>query len=148
MKFNRPMAAQSTPEDYILAIDYGEARLGLAVAHEKAKLPQPLGVIPRENAVQALKKIVEKEKIKTMVLGLPRNLSGEETAQTKTIRAFASKLKGELNQTLVLVDESLSTVRAQEMAQEYGRNPKEPIDDIAACFILEEFFARNDYEKV
>jgi putative holliday junction resolvase len=132
------MAPQS--HSYILGLDVGEARIGLAIASTIAKLPRPLAIY--ENNEQVFNRIAEtikNENISLVVVGLPRNMSGQETAQSRFSRQFAEKLAKNTPIKIVFSDESLSSVRAEDLAMKRSRNPKRHLDDEAACFILEEY---------
>lgn len=136
------MAAQSTPDGYILGIDYGEARVGLALASPIAKLPSPYKILANtgEQLISDIAEIAAMEQVKVIVVGLPRNQSGEETAQTLKVREFADRLGASTPVKITFADESLSSIRAEEMRKELKDRPAgSPIDDLAACFILEEF---------
>lgn len=125
----------------ILGIDVGDKRVGVAIASPIAKLPRPLTIIENNEAVfDALLQIIAAESIKTIIVGLPRNQQGEETDQSQKARDFAGKLGERSGKDIVFADESLSSVRSETVPLPKGRSPNAPKDDIAACFILEEFF--------
>lgn len=127
--------------DSILALDVGDARVGVAVANVIARIAGPLAIIDNDEKVfDSIKLFVEENHARTIVVGLPRNMQGEETAQSKTSRDFADKLEQLLKLPIVFADESLSTKRAEN----YMRNHRRAhLDDIAACFILEEYLSEN-----
>lgn len=125
----------------ILGIDVGDKRVGVAIASPIAKLPRPFMVLANDEAIfETLAQIIKTEKIQKIVVGLPRNQAGEETAQSQKARDFAGKLEDISNGEVVFADESLSSVRSENVPLPKGRSPNDPLDDIAACFILEEFF--------
>lgn len=125
-------------ENY-LGVDYGEARLGLALANSIARLPSTYAVLPNDpEIVNTLQEITLSERIDKLVIGLPRNMSGEETEQSKTIRQFVENLSRKVAKPIVFADESLSSIRAAE-AHNYRSTSDRYQDDIAACYILEEF---------
>lgn len=125
----------------VLGLDIGEKRIGMALANVIARLPSPYGVISNdENAVKSIMQAIDDNEVKHIVIGLPRNQSGEETAQSKFARDFAQKLNG-IELPITFSDESLSSKRAQDLQSTIReRDANQPIDDLAACFILEEFF--------
>lgn len=135
------MAAQSIPKDgFILGVDVGNSRVGVALAHGIARLPRPYGVINNdEDILDKLLEIIESERIETVVVGLPRDKDGEETEQSKISRDFADSLSKKSSVEIVFADESLSSVRA-ESSQNYRSTSGKYFDDVAACYILEEFF--------
>lgn len=122
-----------------LGIDYGDKRLGLALANSIAKMPAPLGIIANDdNTIANLKTLINEKNITKIIIGLPRNLSGEETGQAAKTRKFARLLERYLNRDVIFCDESLSSVRAEDYYAKSKIKPKYH-DDIAACYILEEF---------
>lgn len=133
------MTSSLSPDQSILGLDVGEARIGVARAGALARLSEPLPVIARnEKSVEAIAAVVEHENVGLIVVGLPRNLKGEETAQSRLIRAFAKKLD-EVGKPVVFADESMSSVRADAYLTQTKR-VKHDQDSIAACYILQEFF--------
>lgn len=122
----------------ILALDVGDARVGVALANSIAKLPSPLAIIDNDRDVwTGLIEIIDKNDVNTVVVGLPRNMEGEETAQSRAVRDFAGKLAEATDKKIVFADESLSSKRAEDHSPK-----KKYLDDIAACFILEEYLQR------
>ena len=140
------MAAASPKAFNILALDVGTARVGVALANTIAKMPSPLVILENnEQIFEELKSIIEEEDIATVVIGLPRNMKGEETEQSEVSRNFAGRLKKKINQEIVFADESLSTKRAETSRYVKGKDPRrgKHLDDVAACFILEEYFSQE-----
>lgn len=135
------MAKQLPFNGYVLGLDVGAKRIGTALASVIAQLPQPTEeVVADDFAIDKILEIVQKEDVQMIVVGLPRNLQGEETSQSEFIRKFASDLKAKTNTPVVFADESLSSARADDlMKQNEFKNVSQ--DSLAACFILEEFFA-------
>ena len=138
------MANRLPPSGYVLGLDIGDKRIGVALASGIARLPQPLETLPvNENIHHLIKELVSQHAVTLIVIGLPRNLEGEETAQSEQIRRFAADLAPVMEIPLVFVDESLSSKRADElMCTKSFKNISQ--DSLAACFILEEFFATMD----
>lgn len=132
-------ANKLNPDQSILALDVGDVRVGLARANALAKLPEPLPATANNQAViDHLKELVKEHNVGLLVVGIPRNLQGEETAQSRKIREFAKQLEA-LGIQYVFVDESLSSKRADRYLAENKRANADQ-DSVAACFILEEFF--------
>lgn len=127
----------------IIALDVGDARVGVALASTIARLPNPLVILENKPDIfEKLKEIIDSETVETVVVGLPRNMKGEETAQSHISRQFGEKLEELTGITVVFVDESLSTKRAEDYARSRKISAKY-LDDIAACFILEEYLGDN-----
>jgi putative holliday junction resolvase len=82
-----------------------------------------------------------------LVLGLPRGLDGQETAQTKSVRAFGAELEQALHIPLYWQDEAVTSHQAEEELQARGKPyRKEDIDALSATFILEDFM--RDHPEV
>ncbi len=128
-----------TRREYILGIDYGEKRLGLALAHTVARVPRPLETLENANgAVDAILQVIDREQVGHVVVGLPRDMHGRETAQTQIVRDFAEQLGVRLSCPLHFVDESLTSVTAEAiLAERKIAYTKPEIDAMAACLILE-----------
>lgn len=128
----------------ILGLDVGIARVGLAIANSTAKIPSPLSVVNNDERVfERIKGLADDEKVKIIVIGLPRNMQGQETAQSEFARSFARKLGGYVDVTVEFADESLSSKRAEQKNRYSRQATGKHLDDVAACFILEEYFGRN-----
>lgn len=121
----------------ILAIDYGLARVGLALGDAEA------GVVSSRqtfaNDPQFMEKLVllcSDNQVSKIILGLPRGLDGQETRQTELTREFAGTLEA-LNIPVELRDEAGTSQLAKERL---GKNPpKELVDAESAAIILEEY---------
>jgi putative Holliday junction resolvase len=127
-----------------LGIDHGEARIGLAISDELGMLAHPLETIKvREvkDTVGRIAAIVERDGIDTLILGLPRNMDGSYGPASVKVRAYAEKLRARMpGCTVKLWDERLTSVAAQRMLHENGRNVKQSrqvIDQVAAHLILQ-----------
>lgn len=127
-----------------MALDVGDARIGVAIANLVAKLPSPLAIVKNDSEVfDNLELLARQNDVSTIVIGLPRDMQGEETAQSENSRKFAAKLENYVKVPIVFADESLSTKRAESYGAKNKRTDKH-LDDIAACFILEEYLAGNN----
>ena len=128
---------------YILALDYGNRRTGVAIAQEIARLARPLTTLATsDNLYEDIRQLVISEEVRLVVVGLPRGMDGGYTDQTKSAEAFAKTLTQYLDVPVVLSDETLTSVDAEA---ELGNRtyPKEAVDALAATFILERYFADN-----
>ncbi|MBK7355100.1 Holliday junction resolvase RuvX [Propionivibrio sp.] len=132
----------------ILAFDFGEKRIGVAVGECELGQAHPLTTIRSElnqdrfNTIAAL--IREWQPI-SLVVGLPVALDG--TAHTMTARCtrFANQLRGRFGLPVDFAEERLSSVEAEEKLRESGHNSKsarEHIDALSAQIILQSFFER------
>lgn len=124
----------------ILGLDYGEKRVGLALASEEAVLARPYRTLPNdEHLVEALSAIVKSEGVVRLVVGLPRGLDGQETAQTARTRAFAANL-ADLQLPITLQDEATTSELAHRELEARGKTySKGDVDSLAATFILEDY---------
>ena len=130
------------PNNSVLALDVGERRIGVAIASLVAKLPRPLTTIENDGKVlQQLEKLVKDNEAGLLVIGLPRGLNGQETAQTAKVRQFASGLSDSLGIPVVLQDEALTSRQAEAELQLRGisNRDKAAIDSLAATYILEDY---------
>lgn len=125
----------------MLALDVGDRRIGVAVAQSVARLPRPLTTLNNDEKFEAsLQAIIDQEGIGTIVVGLPRNLHGQDTAQTKTARAFAKQLEEKFNLPVVLQDEAGTSRQAETELKARGKPyAKADIDAWAAAIILEDY---------
>lgn len=120
-----------------LGIDLGASKVGIARVNCLAKIPEPLAVVKNDGElVQRIKSFIGEYDIDLLVFGLPRNMNGEQTEQSKIVHAQASGIAEALSLRYIEQDETLSSVRAQEYMKK-ARMGEE--DAIAACIILEDF---------
>lgn len=116
-----------------LGVDYGEKRIGLAIARG-VRIAQPYMVIPNDdNAAGRLAAVVADEDIGEVVWGLPRGLDGQDTAQTVEARAAALRLMPEI--PCHFQDEAVTS----ELARERGAKNKGEVDAEAAAIILQDY---------
>ncbi len=127
-----------------LGIDHGEARIGVAISDDLGMLAHPVETIAVKEVadpVARIKEIATRDKITTIVLGLPRNMDGSYGPAAEKVRAFAEKLRAALPGCPVkLWDERLTSVAAQRALHESGKNVKQSravIDQVAAQMILQ-----------
>ena len=130
-----------------IALDVGEKRIGIAEADASTRFPRPIGAIEADNLVhERLRELFTEIDPTEIVIGYPRNQSGEPTKQTDSVMAFADTLKP-YGIPLIYQDESLTSV----MAEDYLKKQKKPytkgdIDAHAAAIILGDFLeARYGY---
>ena len=125
----------------ILAIDFGRARIGVAISDELQLLAHPLETIAAtSDAVARIAAIAYERKIDKVVVGIPRRMSGEiGTAATEALE-FVEKLRVVLSCEVVTWDERLSTVAANRALREAGkktRTTRDYVDQVAAQMILQ-----------
>ena len=92
----------------LLALDVGERRVGVALANSVARLSSPLVTLSNsEDIIDDIKLIIADEGVDMVIVGLPKNLSGEDTAQTKYVREFTDQLKLKVDLPTYFEDEGL-----------------------------------------
>lgn len=125
----------------VLALDFGEKRVGMAVANNEVKVPRILPTLIVDDTLhEQIRDTVTYEGIDTIVVGYPRNLSGEATAQSATVEAFVGTLKEIVGIPVVTQDESLTSIRAEEILRERGKPySKADIDAESAALILQDY---------
>lgn len=127
-----------------LAIDYGEKRVGLAIAGQEDSRPRRLKVVANtDELLSDLAMLVERHEVSTVVVGLPRNLDGDDTAQTKVVRGFGARLVARLPEVkLVFQDEADTSNQARQRLEReglIGDEAKRWVDAEAAAIILEDY---------
>jgi len=123
-----------------LALDVGEKRIGVAIARGDVHIAIPLETIEVNGAeIERIRQLVATESVNVMVIGYPRNQSGEATAQTAYVERFAAQLQG-IAPEMVFQDESLTSVIAeQHLADSKKVYSKAEIDAKAAALILQDY---------
>ena len=128
----------------VLALDVGSKRIGVAVASLQARLPHPLVTLEAtdDGLLPALEALVKSEDVGRLVVGLPRGMAGQSTAQTESTLRFSKTLQEHFDLPIDMQDEALTSVRAEEELQERGKaySPGD-IDALAATYILEDWLA-------
>ena len=131
----------------ILGIDYGEARVGIAITDQLNITVQGLETIQRNGSdkviLRRLDEIFEKYEVDTIVVGMPLNMNGTMSERAKITEQFVHKLKCKYNKMEIhTIDERLTTVEAHKTMNflEVNRNKKKNIvDTISAVYILETY---------
>lgn len=126
----------------ILSLDVGERRIGVAIASEIARFARPFTTLANdEHFMSTLDQILKDESVTTIVVGLPRNLSGEDTAQTDYVRKFTEQLDRDM---IIFQDEALTSRKAETELRQRGKPyVKGDIDALAATYILEDYLSQT-----
>lgn len=127
----------------ILALDVGDRRVGVALADSQIKIAVPYGYLDQgDYIIQQITELMIDHSIDIVVVGYPRNQSGEATKQTESVEQFAKQLAEiDIDAELVFQDESLTSVEAE---RRLGRvKDKGEIDAEAASIILQDFLEQN-----
>ena len=129
-------------EGKILGVDFGERRIGLAVAINN--LAETFSIIEVNNLDAAVDEIVEvcqQEKIQEIVVGLPLDSQGQIGPAAKKVKEFGQKLGRKTGLKIIFWDECLTSEEALAKMIESGRRQKKRrrLDDVAAALILQEY---------
>lgn len=133
----------------LLAIDYGRVRTGVAVSDVLRLIANPLATVPTKELESFLTDYCSKETVDKIIIGLPRQMSGEESDSMRYIKPFAGRLRHILPDIPIeMYDERFTSVLAHKAVIESGmkkhdRQDKGRIDKIAACIILEDYMVSN-----
>ena len=127
----------------ILGVDFGQARIGVAVSDELGMLAHPVETIlnSRDSAKQ-IAEIAKEKDVERVVIGLPRHMNGSVGDSAEAATMFAEKLRGLLACEVVTWDERLTTMAASRTVRESGRNVRDSrsfIDQVAAQMILQSY---------
>lgn len=145
-------AEATTPKDtnLVLALDYGVKKMGMALGNTLTRNSRPFEILAMNNGQpdwDNLLGIIDKWKIQHIVVGLPLNMDGSNSMLSKRAHKFARRLAHRLGEEhltaeVVMFDERLTSIEARQMAWEQGwiKHERDPIDDIAACILLDSYF--------
>ena len=130
----------------VLAFDFGERRIGVAVGEHLLTTANPLTTIDNESneiRFQMISTLIKEWQPKLLVVGLPLNVDGTEHVVTQLCKKFARRLNGRFNLPVMLIDERYSSVEASSLLNQTGikgRAQKAMLDQVAAQTILQSYF--------
>jgi len=147
-----------------LAVDYGRARMGLAIADSEMRMAQPLSTMERINRnedMRRLRALVREQGVKQIVVGLPLRLDGTRGEMAEEVERFAQRVRKQIGVPVEMVDERLTSWEAERLLEEVqGRfihdekltGNKKPkyvqvkmtVDAMAAAVILKEYLDRQE----
>lgn len=131
----------------IMAIDYGDARTGIAISDPLGMMAGFTTVIhgwKPEKVAQEICALVKQHRVEELVMGYPKNMDGSEGPRAELYRSFAQLLEQEVGMKPVLWDERRTTVDAHRILSQNnvrGKKRKETVDAVAASLILEGYLA-------
>ena len=148
----------------ILGVDYGRARIGLAIADNESRMPQPLGTMERINRnedMRRLRELIREHGVRQIVVGLPLRLDGTRGEMAEEVERFAQRLRKQIGVPVELMDERLTSWEAERLLEDVqgrfirdeklgaGRKqkktqPKMTVDAVAAAVILREYLERQE----
>ncbi len=132
-------------DDHFLSLDVGLKRTGIARASRAARLAQPLVTVPTEKVIANLKNFIEEYNVSAVVVGLPRNLAGDDTRQTTWVRDWVNHAKGKIDLPFYWQDEVLTSRIAKASKMSYKR--PHDVDSLAAAIILQDFLDAPETER-
>jgi putative Holliday junction resolvase len=144
----------------ILAVDYGQKRLGLALSDEQGMTSRPYAIwtrINRRRDLARLRELVRQHAVRRVVIGLPLHLDGTQSDMSAETKAFAGRVEKALGIPVEMVDERLSSWEAKQTVQANnssaaprrggqkpaGRKRQSTLDDVAAAVILRDYLAQT-----
>jgi len=130
----------------VLAVDWGERRLGLALSDETRMLAQPLTTLTRRTGkrfpMRALLTLLDHHDVGAVVVGLPLDQDGAEGEAAAAARALAADIARTSGKPVELWDERFTTARALQAVREMGgttRGRKDEVDALAATLLLQHY---------
>jgi putative Holliday junction resolvase len=124
-----------------LGLDYGKARVGLALGDSETKVAVGKGVLEglsQNKLIAKIKAIVSLEQIDRVIIGLPLNLQGEATQMTEEVQRFIEKLRNHIAVPVQTFDERLTSAMADRLLQQDPNNHGKQ-DQVAAQIILQNY---------
>lgn len=137
----------------ILAVDYGDARTGIAVSDNSEFLASPVGTIKEYNAERLAQKVADisrEQNAGEIIVGLPINMNGTEGPRAEKCREFGDMLRELVDVEVKMWDERSTTVTAHQFLNETnvrGKKRKAVVDTVAATVILESYLAYRRNKK-
>ncbi|OLE57334.1 MAG: hypothetical protein AUG13_04545 [Chloroflexi bacterium 13_1_20CM_2_59_7] len=148
----------------ILSIDYGRARMGLAIADSNARMARPLGTLERVNRnedMRRLRELVREHGVRQILVGLPLRLDGTRGEMAEEAERFAQRVRKQIGVPVEMMDERLTTWEAERLLEETqgrfmheeksagAKNKKKApskvtVDSVAAAVILKEYLERQE----
>lgn len=131
----------------VLAVDYGDARTGIAVSDAMGMIVGQTTVIHSRNAEKTaaeIARLVKESGAERLVMGFPRNMDGSEGPRAALYREFAARLESVCGMPVVLWDERRTTVEAHQILSDCnrrGKQRKNTVDAVAASLILEGYLS-------
>lgn len=157
-------SASGTLAGSILAVDYGRARIGLAIAEAETGMPRPLLTLERINRnedMRRLREIAREHGVRQIVVGLPLRLDGSRGEMAEEATRFAARLRKQLGLPVEMLDERLTSWEAERLLEEQSgrvlheakthakdaRHARASVDAVAAAVILKEYLEQRHATK-
>lgn len=133
----------------IMAVDYGDARTGVALSDIGMSLASPYGVINEKYVPKLIEKlcaVAKSEGVSKIVVGLPKNMDGSLGFRAQACTEFGKTLAERSGIAVEFEDERLTTVMAHDILSAnsvYGKKRKEKVDAVSAVMILQSYLDKN-----
>ncbi len=133
-----------------MGLDVGDKTIGVALSDPMFLMAHPIETIKRKKAsldIQRLVEIIEKEDVKTIVVGLPKNMNNSIGPQSMKVMSFVDLLKKQTDKEIIYEDERMTTLQSERVLIDMDvrrENRKKYIDKIAATFILQSYLDRRN----
>jgi putative Holliday junction resolvase len=158
------MPEQEITAESIMAVDYGRARIGLAIAEEQTGMPRPLLTLTRINRnedMRRLRELAREHRVRRIVVGLPLRLDGTRGEMAEEATRFAARLRKQLGLPVDMLDERLTSWEAERLLEEQSgrvlheakmhakgaRPARASVDAVAAAVILKEYLEHRHATK-
>ena len=150
-----PIDSDSPPRNLLpttgrlAGIDYGKARIGIAVCDENQVIASPLEIYHRQgenHEAEYFTGLVQREQLAGFVIGLPVHMSGDESEMSRSVRDFGAWLTHLTRLPIEFIDERYTTAHAREVLNQSkmsGKKRKAQLDKLAAQIILAAFLERR-----
>lgn len=142
------IGSQNEPEtSQILAIDYGKSKVGLAMGDSSVKISFAYKTLPNnDNFFAELSKIIDKEEIKKVIIGLPGHHNFKDSEEAQEIKKLGEKIEAELKLPVEYQEEMFTTKMARNNLKETGmKNLEQHDDEESARIILESWMEKQDF---
>lgn len=140
-------------ERRILAIDFGEKRIGLAITDPMCVFATGLPTLHADGTVvKKIQTIIHEKHVFEIVIGLPKRLDGRDTHATELVRSFVEELKRVVDIPIVYWDERFTSRIAEQTIRELGvgkkkRSEKGKVDELAAVHLLQHYLSSRVTER-
>ncbi len=140
----------------MLGVDYGEARIGLAVSDPTGTIASPIEAVKAIGAGDpaSVANIATEREVSTIVVGLPISLDGTHGPAARKVNAFCTRLRKITDLPVVTWDERMTTVEAHSKLREAGHSPSKArgkergrIDSASAAIILNAYMQSHNYKS-
>jgi len=136
----------------LLGVDYGEARIGLAISDPTGLIATPIDAIKAAGSEDAnnISRVAHEQEARGIVVGLPLSLDGSQGPAARKVNAFCARLRKATDLPVFAWDERMTTVEAHSLLREAGKSPSKArgaargkIDSASAAIILDSYMRSN-----